>query len=215
MSDVTALRLLIVARDIVARTGLAAMLETRTNCEVVGRSAGGAGVTDDLRVYEPDVVLLDLGWAADGNLDDLSVLSESEAAVVALLPDAADGDDVLTLLKHNGGYGLLLRENETETLALALESVFNGLVVLDPALTESLLQSANPITEPINEPLTGREHEVLQLLAQGLTNKAIAHELGITDHTVKFHVNAIMTKVGAQSRTEAVVRATRAGLIIL
>ena len=59
------------------------------------------------------------------------------------------------------------------------------------------------------EDLTPREDEVLQLLAQGMTNKAIAHQLGITDHTVKFHVNAIMTKLNAQSRTDAVIRATR------
>jgi len=64
-------------------------------------------------------------------------------------------------------------------------------------------------------PLTPRENQVLQLLAQGMTNKAIALDLGITDHTVKFHVNAIMGKLGAQSRTEAVVRATQLGMIAL
>ena len=64
-------------------------------------------------------------------------------------------------------------------------------------------------------PLTAREHQVLQLLAQGLTNRAIALQLGITQHTVKFHVNAIMSKLDAQSRTEAVVRATQLGMIAL
>ena len=64
-------------------------------------------------------------------------------------------------------------------------------------------------------PLTARENEVLQLLARGMTNKAIALELGITEHTIKFHVNAIMGKLGAQSRTEAVVRASQLGMIVL
>jgi DNA-binding CsgD family transcriptional regulator len=65
------------------------------------------------------------------------------------------------------------------------------------------------------EPLTAREHEVVQLLAQGLSNKAVGERLGISEHTAKFHVNAILTKLDAQTRTDAVVRAARLGLILL
>ncbi|MGH2536960.1 MAG: response regulator transcription factor, partial [Candidatus Promineifilaceae bacterium] len=77
------------------------------------------------------------------------------------------------------------------------------------------LRPAAPLEEPPLEPLTPRELEVLGLLAEGLTNKAIALRLGISEHTVKFHLNAILSKLGAQSRTAAVVRATRLGLIPL
>jgi DNA-binding NarL/FixJ family response regulator len=90
-----------------------------------------------------------------------------------------------------------------------------GLVVIDPQTAVSLLPSAeHSLAQPLGE-LTPREVEVLQLLSEGLPNKAIASQLGISEHTVKFHVNAIMGKLGAQSRTDAVIRATRSGLIIL
>jgi DNA-binding NarL/FixJ family response regulator len=89
------------------------------------------------------------------------------------------------------------------------------LVVLDPSLPAPVLSTRDPSSPMLVEELTPRELEVLDLLAEGLSNKAIAHRLGISDHTVKFHVNAVMGKLGAQSRTEAVVRATRLGLILL
>ena len=86
--------------------------------------------------------------------------------------------------------------------------------VFDPALALSPAPAHDPALA-LAEDLTPRETEVLQLLADGLTNKAIAQRLGISDHTVKFHVNAILGKLGAQSRTEAVVRATQHGLLLL
>ena len=114
-------------------------------------------------------------------------------------------------------FGLLLRDIEPEALLATVQAVARGLVVLDPELAAELLPEADEpgAVAPPAEALTPRELEVLQLLAEGLANKAIARRLDISDHTVKFHVNAIMGKLNAQSRTEAVVRATRLGLIIL
>jgi DNA-binding NarL/FixJ family response regulator len=142
--------------------------------------------------------------------------------VVALLQDehAASAAAAALRTEYNMPYGLLLREREPSNIAAALHAVAHGLIVIDPLLAANVIAmpSAPPpepnTLHPITE-LTPREREVLQLLAQGLPNKTIAQRLDISDHTVKFHVNAIMTKLGAQSRTEAVVRATRLGLIIL
>jgi DNA-binding NarL/FixJ family response regulator len=89
------------------------------------------------------------------------------------------------------------------------------LVVLDATLAAALFPVHHVATAPIANPLTPRETEVLQLVAAGLPNKTIADRLRISEHTVKFHINAIMGKLGAQSRTEAVVRATQQGLILL
>ncbi|MBX3012384.1 MAG: response regulator transcription factor [Caldilineaceae bacterium] len=111
---------------------------------------------------------------------------------------------------------MLLRASEQPVLAAALYAVAAGLTVLDEALTTALLANNPPFPESTpNEPLTPREQEVLDGLAQGLSNKLIARQLNISEHTVKFHVNAILGKLGAQSRTDAVVRATRAGLLLL
>jgi two-component system nitrate/nitrite response regulator NarL len=96
-----------------------------------------------------------------------------------------------------------------------LRAAAGGLIVLDPALAGAVLSARETSPDRLVEELTPRELEVLQLLAEGLPNKAIGLRLEISEHTVKFHVNAILGKLGAQSRTEAVVRASRLGLIIL
>jgi DNA-binding NarL/FixJ family response regulator len=101
-----------------------------------------------------------------------------------------------------------------DALAAALRAVARGLLVLEPSLAAPLVQPRERAPAPAEE-LTAREREVLQLLAAGLANKAVAQRLGISEHTVKFHVNALLGKLGVQSRTEAVVRAARLGLVIL
>jgi len=212
------LRILVIADDILARTGLVALLESATDCEVVGQVSAGPSLADDVNVYGPDVLLADLGWAPEtmlGPLSALSALAELQTPLVALLADESAAAAVLRTLAAFDVYGLLLRDSGPEILFSAMQAAAAGLVSLDPSLVADLLQPATPDADTGMEPLTSRENEVLQGLAQGLTNKAIALQLGITDHTVKFHVNAIMGKLGAQSRTEAVVLATRVGLIVL
>jgi two-component system nitrate/nitrite response regulator NarL len=88
-------------------------------------------------------------------------------------------------------------------------------MVWDKALAATLLPFRQEAPALLTEPLTPREHEVLQLVAEGLPNKTIADRLHISEHTVKFHINALMGKLGAQSRTEAVVRASRLGILLL
>jgi DNA-binding NarL/FixJ family response regulator len=115
---------------------------------------------------------------------------------------------------QTGVRALLPRSAPISTLASALHAAANNLVVLDPRSASSILVPATGMPQ-VSEPLTAREREVLQLMAQGMPNKSIARELAISEHTVKFHVNAILSKFGAQSRTEAVVLASRAGLVML
>jgi len=123
---------------------------------------------------------------------------------VALLPDESQAVEAYMA----GARGLLPRDTGSERLAAALLAAAQGLAVLDPALAVPVLGGRDQAVPALVEALTPRELEVLQLLAEGLPNKAIAHRLDISEHTVKFHVNAVMGKLGAQSRTEAVVRAT-------
>ncbi|MCA9914713.1 MAG: response regulator transcription factor [Anaerolineae bacterium] len=207
------IQVLIIADSLLARAGLAALLDTAESCDVLGQ-ASFAQVADTVYEYRPDVLLVDLGWQAQANSEDLRQLVTAGVPIVALIQDVEDAASVLRTLTQAVAFGLLLSDSEPTSLALALQTVYNGMVVLEPTLVGELAATeAN--NDPLTESLTERENEVLQLLAQGMTNKAIAHQLGITDHTVKFHVNAIMTKLNAQSRTEAVVRAVRAGLILL
>lgn len=209
----SALRLLLVADDPLARAGLAGMLTAEPDCELLDQLSSAA--LPDRAEWEvgdplPDAVVWDVGWTAPAVLPAWEGLA---TPVVALVTDTADAMTVW----GSGVQALLTREEATaEAILAAAQAALAGLMVIDPALAPSLLppfltgETAVPV-----EPLTPREEEVLQYLAEGLTNKAIAQQLAISDHTVKFHVNAILRKLQAQSRTEAVVRATQLGLILL
>ena len=113
-----------------------------------------------------------------------------------------------------GACATLARDGDPRKLLVALEAASYGLRVTDDSFAERVLRPAAS-DEVLLEPLTDREREVLQLLAEGLSNRAVGETLGVTEHTAKFHVNAILSKLGARSRTEAVVRAMRAGLLLL
>ena len=202
-------RVLIVADDPLARAGLAATLGDQPGCLVVGQVSGGADLASELEVYRPDVLLWDLGWDPALALDRLTDLGDLGPPVVALLPD----QDQARTAWSAGARGLMLRDLDAAKLASALATAAQGVLVMDPALAPALLSRAP--TGPVQSDLTPRELEVLRLLAQGLPNKGIADRLGISEHTVKFHVNAVLGKLGAHSRTEAVTRATRMGLIAL
>jgi len=205
------MRILVVADDPLARAGLATFLTDQPGIEIVGQVPGESDLTVAIDVYRPDVVLWDLGWDPAPSLERLADLDEDGPPVVALLPDEIHTADAWSA----GARGLLLRDVSAERLFATLSAVAQGVMVFDPALADALRPSGELALAPLAEELTPREREVLQLLAQGLSNKAIAYQLDISEHTVKFHVNAIMNKLGAQSRTEAAVQATRMGLILL
>ena len=210
---VDSLRVLICGPDLLARVGLASVLAASTaSVTVVGQAPPADLSTESLAAFQPDVILWDLGWEPQAQVVQLTDVSEAGYPIVVLLaePEAVRG------IKSSGVPGILLRTSDDTVLVAALRAVASGLTVFAPSLAALLFAPSNNGEEPYSsEPLTPREQEVLQSLAQGLSNKLIARHLNISEHTVKFHVNAILSKLGAQSRTEAVVRATRAGLIFL
>ena len=200
-----------IAKDPLARAGLASMLAARPECAVVGQSGTGDDLQAAVEVYRPDVAVWDLGWDAVEELDGLAELAQSGLPVVALLAD----QEQAVAAWSAGARSLLLREEEPASLATAVVAVAGGVVALQPSLAESLLPSGREPHGIHAEPLTPRELEVLRLLAEGLPNKSIAYRLAVSEHTVKFHVNSILGKLGARSRTEAVINATRLGFITL
>jgi two-component system nitrate/nitrite response regulator NarL len=205
------LRVLIVADDPLTRAGLAALLSSQSHCNVTGQASVDSDLTAALPIYLPDVVVWDLGWTPEASLESLAELTESGKPVVALLSDDAHAADAWSA----GARGLVLRDADVERLTAALLAVSQDLIVLDPALSGVAQPRAESDPRPPIEQLTPRETEVLKLMAEGLSNRAIAFDLGISEHTVKFHVNSILTKLGAQTRTEAAVRATQLGLLLL
>lgn len=210
-----AVRVLIVSDNLLARAGLAALLADRPECLIVGQTSSGDSLLIDLELYQPDLALIDMGWNLAQNQRTLELLARADLPALALVSEDHDTATLLRGLNVLASYGLLLNQTDPDLLVQALQMISAGLIVLDPAFSAVLALPPLPVPDHPQEELTTREIEVLRLLAQGMTNKAIAHHLGITDHTVKFHVNAIMGKLDAQSRTDAVVRATRSGLLLL
>jgi DNA-binding NarL/FixJ family response regulator len=207
------LRVLIVAGDPLVRAGLAAMLDDQPDCEIVGQISGAASQVDDLAIYEPDVVLWDLGW--DVTVNTANRLPTDRLPILGLLPDeSVSGVQLLAA----GLRGLLRRDAPSDQIGSGLRAVADGLIVADERFLAALLPALGSEDSDdliLKEDLTPREMDVLERLAEGLSNRAIAQELSISEHTVKFHVTSIMGKLDAQSRTDAVVRATRLGLIFL
>ncbi len=204
------LHVLVIGDDPLARSGLAGLLADQEEVTLAGQiSAADVALLEEAPApYRAHVWLWDLGWDADGLPDEFA---DAGAPVLALLPDAELAADALAA----GARGLLLRDAGEVQLISALRAVDAGLLAVQRELLPALQAPPRPAVQPLLEPLSAREEEVLQLLAEGLSNRAIAHMLAISEHTVKFHVNAIMTKLDAQSRTEAVVRASRLGLLLL
>lgn len=211
-------RVLVVAGDLLARAGLSAILrDSSDSITVVGQAAWNADLAATVRAFHPTVILWDFAYAdppalaaVGAWLDAQQSLDEpSSPPILGLLAEPSLAVQVQT----TGIAGVVLRAAPPATLVAALIAVAAGLYVHDPVLAAPA--RLTPVPEPDVEPLTPRELEVLHLLAQGLPNKTIARRLQISEHTVKFHVNAILAKLDAQSRTEAVVRASRAGIILL
>jgi DNA-binding NarL/FixJ family response regulator len=190
-------RILVVSDDPIAREGLETRLAGRDDVTVLregepGVDAGAGAVLWDLGVAGgPDP------RAAPPGLPAVALAAGEEAAAEAL---------------RAGARAVLSRGAPADAVAAALVAVARGLEVLDPAVADGWVR---PPAEGPAEGLTARETEVLSLLAEGLANKAIAARLGISEHTAKFHVNAILSKLGAESRAAAIVKAARLGLVAL
>jgi DNA-binding NarL/FixJ family response regulator len=191
--------------------GIVNALNADERLNVVGQSASDTPLIDTVKLYTPQVIVWELPYDAPQSNVRLAELREIEMPVLVLLHDETRTAELIAA----GTRGVLRPHANATTIAIALTALAADLIVVDS--TSSLLTSAreaSPLLPPL-EILTNRELEVLRLVAEGLPNKQIAIKLSISEHTIKFHINAIMGKLGVQSRTEAVVRATRQGLIAL
>jgi two-component system, NarL family, nitrate/nitrite response regulator NarL len=186
--------------DPLLRTGLSSLLAQNGAISVVEEGA--------------EVALWDAGLDAGKTLSRLSELRTLDMPVVAVVGNAAHVAPALAA----GARGVVLRDQVGPGIHAALAAVRSGLTVMDTALASSLVPNQPVASERPPKgrgELTERERQVVQLLSEGLSNKLIADRLGISDHTAKFHVNGVMMKLGASTRTEAVVEAMRRGLIVL
>ncbi|MES9525636.1 response regulator [Streptomyces capoamus] len=211
------IRVLVVDDEALIRTGFQRILAAADGIEVVG-AVSGAEALRTVREQHPDVVLLDIRMP---DVDGLTVLGDirrlPDPPVVAMLT-TFDMDEYVETALRSGAAGFLLKDTDPEALPPAVQSLARGGTVLSPKVTRTVVDgylSAGPQERPSKalQRLTGREREVLVLIAEGLSNADIAARMHLSTGTVKDHVSAILTKLEVSGRVQAALFAQRAGLL--
>jgi DNA-binding NarL/FixJ family response regulator len=193
------IQVLVAASSPVGRAGLKSLVEDAGECVVVGSASAGEIVELALELH-PDVIL----WQISPDEDAATILRLLERQNTILLTSNA----ALELIRA-GAHGVLPLEASADQIGVALQAAASGLGVFSPEHFDAPATGRAPST------LTAREKEVLRMIAEGLANKEIAWRLGISEHTVKFHVSALLGKLGAGSRAEAISAGIRQGVIML
>jgi DNA-binding NarL/FixJ family response regulator len=212
-------RVMLVDDDELMRKGLAAVLSSDERIEVVAEAGNGRQAVQRARHARPDVVLMDVrmpeldGIAATGEL-----IAGAPDARVVILTTFEEEDYILGALRA-GASGFLLKRSSPEELIAAIHTVAAGDALLSPSVTRRVIDrmAAQPLvgegTDPRLEELTPREREVLELIAQGLSNPEIAAALTVEETTVKTHVKRVLMKTGARDRVHAVILAYESGVV--
>jgi DNA-binding NarL/FixJ family response regulator len=204
------IRVLICDDHAVVRQGLRTYLELQEDIEVVGEAADGQAAIDAAVRHRPDVVLLDLAMPDRDGLGALPRLRE--LARVIVLTSFGEDDRLFAALR-GGAVGFLLKDTEPAELVRAIRAADAGQSPLSPAVAARVIDQLAQAGRPrAIEALTPREREVLRLIAEGLSNKRIARELGVAEKTVKTHVGHVLAKLELTDRTQAALYAVREGL---
>ncbi len=210
------IRVLVWAKSAITRAGLEALVHADARFEVCDAESHRADPIRTVRSLAPDVVLLEAPEVA--TLSPFLAAAGHSGAQLVVLTDDLNRSQIRQMLQ-NGVRALLLRDAEPREITAALEAAAQGLAVVSADLLNLLLPTGSELGDagdlPHGEALTARELEVLARLAEGAGNKEIASRMRISEHTVKFHVSAILGKLGAATRTEAVSRGYRQGLIAM
>jgi two-component system, NarL family, response regulator LiaR len=198
----------------IVRAGIRAVLETTDDMDLIGEAANGRQAVDAVAALQPDVILMDLVMPEMDGIEAIrQIRARQPKARILVLTTFAGNDKIFPAIKA-GALGYHLKDASAEDLLLAIRRVHRGEPSLHPDVARKLLQElAGPKEPPLTpEPLTQREVEVLQLIAQGLDNQQIAGRLVISEATVRTHVSNILGKLHLASRTQAALYALREGL---
>jgi DNA-binding NarL/FixJ family response regulator len=201
----------------VVRKGIRDFLEEEGDITVIAEASDGAKVKELIIDLNPDVAILDVRMPYATGIEVTKWIHEQFPAVRVLILTAFDDDPFVIAALQAGANGYILKNAEAEEITAAVRTVYQGQASLPPEIAQKLIShiADKDEEESLNEPLTERELEVLQLAAVGLTNRAIGQELYISDRTVQRHLASIFPKLQAISRTEAVTKALQLGLIHL
>ena len=220
MSDSTIppIRVLLVDDHPVVRYGVKHILDSEPDIEVVGDFEGMRGIEEAINALQPDVVLLDLELGDIQGVDALRQLREIAPQLKVIVYTSHDEEEYIIQAAELGVDGYLLKGSPKDEIVGAVRSVNEGGSAIESAVAAKLMSHMNKRSARAKQPViefSKREKQVLELLAGGKTNRGIGAALFISESTVKFHVHAILSKLDATNRTEAVSMAVQQGVISL
>jgi DNA-binding NarL/FixJ family response regulator len=206
-------RVLIVDDHPVTRDGLRAALSTSDEIEIVGEAANGDEAVARAKELAPDVVFMDVRMPGKGGIEATQEIRSANPETKVILFTVEESRSVLAEAIRAGVSGYLLKEASASELLHAAKLAMKGDAVIHPSLTRAFIEEVQYIDQRPEAPLSRRESQILQKVAWGATTKEVAHDLGISPHTVKTHLERIFEKLGANDRAQAVAIALRRGLV--
>ncbi|MCS5713697.1 response regulator transcription factor [Herbiconiux sp. CPCC 205716] len=219
----TAVKVALVDDHPLVRAGLAALLAEVGGIVVVGEASDGGDALALIERTRPDVLLMDLSMPGTGGVEATGIVRREHPELAVLIVTSSHAGDDLRAALAAGATGYVVKDAEPAEIAAAVHAAARGRRPIDPRVTHALLPDAGRASaprpgadrgdpdEPLDRLLKGREAEVLTLLARGLANKQIAHELGIAERTVKVHVGSIFRRLGVGDRVSAALWARENG----
>jgi two-component system NarL family response regulator len=209
MSQSTNIRVLIVDDHSIVRQGLATIINRDPEMTVIAQAEDGRQAIDLFREYQPDVTLMDLRMPQMGGVEAITAICAEFKLARIMVLTTYDGDEDIYRGLQAGAKGYLLKDAKPNELLNAIRSLHRGQQYIPPSVGAKLVQRMS------NPELSERELEVLRLMAQGMSNLEIGTALSIGESTVKSHVNRILSKLGVNDRTQAVIVAVKRGIVSL
>jgi len=213
-----AIKILLVDDQMLVREGIKSLLNLSDKVEVVGEAQDGSQVVEAIKKSSPDVILLDLSMPVMDGIATLEMLNKSSIEIPVIILTTFDDHDFILRGIKAGAKGYLLKDVSLETLIEGIETVHSGNKLVQPALTERLLQGLQGVKSDFEAPqmiekLSPKEIEVLGLMASGCSNKEISQALHKSEGTIKNHVSSLLSKLGVRDRTRAVLLAIEKGIL--
>ena len=206
------IRVLVADDHSMVREGLRALLSSMEGYELVGVASTGADAIREAVLLKPDLLVLDIRFPDLNGIEVVRRLAKAAPSVKILMLTMYDDDESILGAVRAGALGYVQKGADADDLLRAISAVAAGEAIFGPGLARRALEALSKPREPNFAELTPREHEVLELVASGLSNRAIAGKLGLSTNTISNHISSIFGKLQVGSRAEAIVRARSAGL---
>ncbi len=203
------IRLLLVDDQALIRRGLRALLKPEPDLEIVGEAENGENAIERLKTIEADVILMDIRMPIMDGVAATDTIVKLYPTIKILILTTFDDTEYVSRALQAGAAGYLLKDTPAAELVQAIQLINKGYTQLSPGLAQKLIQKPNPVppaSDFYTEPeLTPREQEILQLIAQGSSNREIAQKLYISEKTVKNHITNLLAHLGLRDRTQAAI----------